>query len=171
MSNRLGVVLGLERLLRRVPAEGGWCPSSLRPRTDRGYQLRCHRRRTHHLSSPPSRTRRRHRSLAHPPRIPRAARSAHSSATHSSPPLSRGAGSQCKAQLSGHRVQHLLPIHASARPILAWANGESAPRPGHGLARGGSWGASARSSRVPNLDKGLCSAVENGWPPPRSTNR
>ena len=43
---------------------------------------------------PPSRTGRRHRSLAHPPRVHRGARSAHSSATHSSPPLSRGAGSR-----------------------------------------------------------------------------
>ena len=34
--------------------------------------------------------------------FPRASRSAHSPATHSPAPLSRGTGSQCKAQVSGH---------------------------------------------------------------------
>ena len=57
------------------------------------------------LSSPPSRTGWYHGSLAHPPRVSRATRPTHSPATHSSPPLSRGAGSQCKAQISGHRVR------------------------------------------------------------------
>ena len=96
---------GLERLLRRVPAEGGWCPSSLRPRTARGYQLRCDSRRAHRLSSPASRTGWHHGSLAHSSRVPRTARSAHCSATHSPAPLSRCPGSQCQAEVSGHRAR------------------------------------------------------------------
>ena len=46
-----------------------------------------------------------------------------------------------------------IGFDAFARPILAWPNGENASRLWHNLARGGSWGASARSSSVPHSKK------------------
>ena len=54
-------------------------------------------------------------------------------------PLSSGVvGFPTRASGPAGRWSHPLPIHASDRLVLAWANRESAPWHGHGLARGGS---------------------------------
>jgi hypothetical protein len=67
------------RYLHGAPPEGGsrlarttltlLCPSSVRPRTARGYRVRYRRRRAYRLSSSPSRTGWRHRSVAHRLRV------------------------------------------------------------------------------------------------------